>query len=280
MLREGRIAELGRAGKRAPRDAQVLDARGGWVSPGFVDVHVHGGGGADFMDGTPQAVRTICATHARHGTMTIFPTTTTGSPQEIHEMITACKHVRDEHAPPGGARIAGIHLYGPFFAPDKGATEGRQRVGGLLRGDPGKPHAWCFAKKAAAFLLSRAPSAARDSPCAAWRARRARRSSAPCRRPERSAWACSTHWRRADSVRSRSRATAPTDLPSSSTKRTAWALKPLSNCRRGRRPGLSGIRDIVSTFAKVSTRSDQAQSNIFFASAFVRRYVLPWCTLA
>ena len=58
VLRDGRIAEVGRAGKRAPRDAQVIDARGGFISPGFVDVHVHGGGGADFMDGTPDAVRT------------------------------------------------------------------------------------------------------------------------------------------------------------------------------------------------------------------------------
>ncbi len=119
VLRAGRIAEMSRAGKRAPRDAKVIDARGGWVSPGFVDVHVHGGGGADFMDGTPEAVRAVCATHARHGTTTIFPTTTTGSPQEVHQMIAACKIVRDEQAISGGARIAGVHLYGPFFAPDK-----------------------------------------------------------------------------------------------------------------------------------------------------------------
>ena len=119
VLRDGRIAEVGRAGRRAPRDAQVIDGRGGFVSPGFVDVHVHGGGGADFMDGTPDAVRRACAIHARHGTTTIFPTTTTGSPQEIHAMIAACRTVRDEAEPSGGARIAGVHLYGPFFAPDK-----------------------------------------------------------------------------------------------------------------------------------------------------------------
>jgi len=119
VLREGHIAELSRAGKSAPRGAQVLDARGGWVSPGFVDVHVHGGGGADFMDGTAEAVRVACATHARHGTTTIFPTTTTGAPPEIEAMIAACEQVREEQAPAGGARIAGIHLYGPFFAPDK-----------------------------------------------------------------------------------------------------------------------------------------------------------------
>ncbi|WP_110172460.1 N-acetylglucosamine-6-phosphate deacetylase [Luteitalea pratensis] len=119
VLRAGHIAAVGRGGTRVPRDVQVVDARRGFVSPGFVDVHVHGGGGADFMDGTPDAVRTVCATHARHGTTTIFPTTTTGSPQEIHDMIAACREVRDAAAPTGGARIGGIHLYGPFFAPDK-----------------------------------------------------------------------------------------------------------------------------------------------------------------
>ncbi|MEI6465424.1 MAG: amidohydrolase family protein [Verrucomicrobiota bacterium] len=119
VWRDGRIVEVGRAGRRRPVGARVIDARGGYIAPGFVDVHVHGGGGADFMDGTPEAVRTICATHARHGTTTIFPTTTTGSPEEIHAMIDACRRVRNEATVAGGARIEGVHLYGPFFAPDK-----------------------------------------------------------------------------------------------------------------------------------------------------------------
>lgn len=119
VLEDGRITRVGGASTRVPRGARVLDARGGYVSPGFVDVHVHGGGGADFMDGTPDAVRLACATHARHGTTTIFPTTTTGAPDEIARMIEACAVVRDERGEPTGARIAGVHLYGPFFAPDK-----------------------------------------------------------------------------------------------------------------------------------------------------------------
>ncbi|WP_414661113.1 N-acetylglucosamine-6-phosphate deacetylase [Horticoccus sp. 23ND18S-11] len=118
-LRGDRIAAISGGNKRAPKGATIVDARGGLVSPGFVDVHVHGGGGADFMDGTPDAVRTVCRTHARHGTTTIFPTTTTGAPAEIHAMIAACKTVRDERHATGGARIEGVHLYGPFFAPDK-----------------------------------------------------------------------------------------------------------------------------------------------------------------
>lgn len=120
VLLEGtRLAEVGRTRRRRPAGATVIDARGGFIAPGFVDIHVHGGGGADFMDGTTEAVRTICATHARHGTTTLFPTTTTGSPAEIEAMLEACREVRDAADPVGGSRIAGVHLYGPFFAPDK-----------------------------------------------------------------------------------------------------------------------------------------------------------------
>ena len=118
MVRDGVIEKV-KPGLRPPKNATVIDAKGGYLSPGYIDVHVHGGGGADFMDGQAEAVRTACQVHARHGTTTIFPTTTTGSPEEIHAMIAACRTVRDETSAENGARIAGIHLYGPFFAPDK-----------------------------------------------------------------------------------------------------------------------------------------------------------------
>lgn len=113
----GRIRRIGRG--RPPRGATVVDAGGGHVSPGFVDLHVHGGNGADFMDGTVAAVRTACRAHARHGTTTIFPTTTTGTEARIAAMIAACGAVRREGPAVAGAHIAGVHLYGPYFAPDK-----------------------------------------------------------------------------------------------------------------------------------------------------------------
>lgn len=119
IVRDGRIEHAGRPRRRLPRGAQMIDARDGLIAPGFVDIHVHGGDGADFMDGTDVAVRTAIACHARHGTTTVFPTTTTGSPAQVGAMLAATARVQAAWQPAQGARIAGAHLYGPFFAADK-----------------------------------------------------------------------------------------------------------------------------------------------------------------
>src|SRR5687767_4763599 len=113
-----RIAAV-RKGSRAPRGATVIEAGDGYISPGFVDIHVHGGGGSDYMDGTAEAVRTANRAHLRGGTTTAFPTTTTGSPEQIDRMLDACDEVRRNWTPSDGARIAGVHLYGPYFAEEK-----------------------------------------------------------------------------------------------------------------------------------------------------------------
>src|SRR4051794_34840872 len=69
VCQEGRIAAVGPAARvRAPRGAESIDARGGYISPGFVEMHVQGGDGADFMDGPEEAVRTAVRAHTRHGT--------------------------------------------------------------------------------------------------------------------------------------------------------------------------------------------------------------------
>lgn len=99
--------------------ADVPVIRGRYISPGFVDIHVHGAGGADYMDGMPDAVRTANRVHALHGTTTLFPTTTTGSTQQLQAMFDACAVVQDGWSVTGGSRIAGIHYYGPYFAEDK-----------------------------------------------------------------------------------------------------------------------------------------------------------------
>ena len=120
LCREGRIVAVGRADELAlPAGVERIEAGDGYVAPGYVDIHVHGGGGADFMDGRAEAVVTANRTHARHGTTTIFPTTTTGAEAQITAMLDACAAVQATWATQQGARIGGVHFYGPYFAADK-----------------------------------------------------------------------------------------------------------------------------------------------------------------
>ena len=114
VCRDGLIASVGR--RPPPKSARVVDLRGAWLAPGFIDIHVHGGNGADFMDGSLDAVRTACLAHLRHGTTTIFPTTTTGSATQLLAMIKACEQFKQLGQ---GPNLEGVHLYGPYFAEDK-----------------------------------------------------------------------------------------------------------------------------------------------------------------
>ena len=88
--RDGTILFVGKVRKRFAKDALVVDVRSGYIAPGFIDIHVHGGAGADFMDGTVEAVDTVCRAHATHGTTTLFPTTTTGASEQIMAMLQSC----------------------------------------------------------------------------------------------------------------------------------------------------------------------------------------------
>ena len=85
------------------------------VLPGFIDEHIHGAGGADAMDGTVSALSTIAKTVAAEGTTTFLATTMTQSPKNILGAMRAVKEYR-EAAPAEGARVAGVHLEGPFIA--------------------------------------------------------------------------------------------------------------------------------------------------------------------
>ncbi len=102
---------------------QVIDFGDQLIAPGYVDMHVHGGRGADFMDGTVDACMTACHAHLLHGTTTIVPTTTTGTHAQIMLMVRACGDVMNRSLPDQQSvalpDIAGIHLYGPYFAADK-----------------------------------------------------------------------------------------------------------------------------------------------------------------
>jgi N-acetylglucosamine-6-phosphate deacetylase len=111
----GHILRVGPAGP-APAGATVIDLRGGYLAPGYVDLHVHGGDGADFMDGTEQAFRTACRAHARHGTTSLLPTTTVARHEQHLAFLEVCRRLMNQGS--GSARILGAHFYGPYFAPE------------------------------------------------------------------------------------------------------------------------------------------------------------------
>lgn len=90
---------------------KVIDAKGAYVLPGGVDIHVHGGGGRDFMEGTEEAFVTAVEAHRRHGTTSIFPTLSSSTVPMIREALATCdKLVAD---PMSG--VLGLHLEGPYF---------------------------------------------------------------------------------------------------------------------------------------------------------------------
>jgi N-acetylglucosamine-6-phosphate deacetylase len=111
---EGKIVAVGPSDETArPPNVAVIDAAGGYVAPGFVDIHVHGGAGADFMDGTREAFDTVTRAHARHGTTSLLATTTVARHEQLLRMLELTRQARG--GTPAGARVLGAHFYGPYF---------------------------------------------------------------------------------------------------------------------------------------------------------------------
>src|SRR5262249_20274495 len=71
----------------------VVDLEEGYLVPGFVDLHVHGGAGFDFMDGTEEAFRKICQAHLRHGTTSLLPTTTVARHEQHLRFLDTCRQL-------------------------------------------------------------------------------------------------------------------------------------------------------------------------------------------
>ena len=112
---EGRIESIGLSNPSLTLPARGIDLDGKYLAPGFIDIHVHGGAGADFMDLSADAFRIVCQCHARHGTTTLTPTSTVGTQAQYRRFLELCQQLR--HTDTGGSRIVGGHLYGPYFHP-------------------------------------------------------------------------------------------------------------------------------------------------------------------
>jgi N-acetylglucosamine-6-phosphate deacetylase len=129
LITGGKITALSEGDIDAP-EAQTIDAGGNYVAPGFIDIHVHGGGGYDFMDGTEEAFFGVARLHARHGTTSMTPTTLSCDREELQRILEVYERVcaggdPGPHANPGAAFI-GMHLEGPYFSMNqRGAQDPR-----------------------------------------------------------------------------------------------------------------------------------------------------------
>ncbi|RIV26461.1 N-acetylglucosamine-6-phosphate deacetylase [Alicyclobacillaceae bacterium I2511] len=123
LIEDGWIKDVGIFSGTVLQHYKLLDTQG-ILLPGFIDIHVHGGGGADTMDATMEAYHHICKTHAQHGTTGLLLTTITQSDEAIVRVLKSYNS-QDEIQ---GAEILGFHLEGPFINPEKPGAQPKEFI--------------------------------------------------------------------------------------------------------------------------------------------------------
>ena len=113
LVTDGKITAVAE-GDPDCKDAIEIDANGGYISPGFIDIHIHGGGGHDFMDGTTEAFLGIAQLHAKHGTTAMLPTTLTSEKEDL--LLTLSTYEAANKINIMGSSFIGMHLEGPYFS--------------------------------------------------------------------------------------------------------------------------------------------------------------------
>lgn len=113
VVRNGKIENI-RDRTTAPDGDDVVDLKGNYLAPGFIDLHVHGAVGHDTMEASAEAFRLICDYHATGGTTSLLLTTATAPLEEIAKVLNAVRNCRSSIP-----EIAGVHLEGPFISKNK-----------------------------------------------------------------------------------------------------------------------------------------------------------------
>ena len=119
VVENGRVSAIVPEAEAPP--GERVDAQGQYISPGFIDMHVHGGWGHDFLDGTVEAYLEPARQHARHGTTTLTPSLATAPFPDYERAVRAYREALPRNV--SGARFAGLHFEGPFFSPAKAGAQ-------------------------------------------------------------------------------------------------------------------------------------------------------------
>lgn len=110
----GKIKAMGSGSFDVSPDVQKIDVKGKYLSPGFIDLHVHGAGGHDFMDASPEAFVAIAETHAQYGTTAMCPTSLTAAGDSIYAVLDAYAKALPLNT--NGSKFLGMHLEGPYLS--------------------------------------------------------------------------------------------------------------------------------------------------------------------
>lgn len=121
LAENGKITAIGPRGTLA--GDRKTDCGGRYLSPGFIDIHVHGGGGHDFMDATVDACVGAMSAHMKHGTTTIVPTSLTAEDYELEAFFNSISEIRGSAMAKELPYIAGTHLEGPYVAPEQAGAQ-------------------------------------------------------------------------------------------------------------------------------------------------------------
>lgn len=111
VLENGKITKIYE--NNIPECVEGIDVKGSYIVPGFIDVHIHGAGGADAMDNTEEALRTISKYIVKHGTTNFLATTLTSSKEILKEVLEKIGRLQNQDIE--GANIFGAHMEGPYF---------------------------------------------------------------------------------------------------------------------------------------------------------------------
>ena len=118
IVEDGKIAEVSN-NNFAIEGAEIIDAKGCDIVPGGIEMHVHGGGGRDFMEGEEEAFRVAVDAHMQYGTTSIFPTLSSSTVPMIEKACETCTKLMAETNSP----ILGLHLEGPYFNPKQAGAQ-------------------------------------------------------------------------------------------------------------------------------------------------------------